>query len=114
MSKMTTAEAIQICKHWLAHLDRTKERSIVMQKLATKARRSPEDAKEAQREMRRIQSSPTVYDAGRLEPAVRHLIALDKEDKHWFVASNINPDSCVCCLRKEGDSIHRAAEKEDK
>jgi len=76
---MDTAEAIEICNHWLAHLDRTKEMSIAMQKLATKARRSPEDAKEAQREMRRLRSSPKVYDAGRLETAVRHLIAIEDD-----------------------------------
>ena len=72
--KMKTDEAIEICQGWLDHLDRTRERAIQMQKLASKARKGPEQAKEAQREMRMLQGSPRVYDGARLEPAVRHLM----------------------------------------
>lgn len=72
---MTNQEAIEICNGWLSHLDRQREKTIRMQQLAAKARKGPEQAKEAQRELRKIDNQPKVYDGARLESAVRHLIS---------------------------------------
>lgn len=77
---MNNREAIDICRGWLAHLDRQREKTLKMQRLAAKARKGPEEAREAQREMRQIDRQPRVYDGARLEPAVKHLIkALEGE-----------------------------------
>ena len=77
---MDNREAIEICKGWLAHLDRQKEKSIRMQQLASKARKGPEQAKEAQRELRQMDRQPRVYDASRLQLAVEHLIAATEQE----------------------------------
>lgn len=67
---MKTEVAIAICEEWFAHLERQKRRSIEIQELATMARNGQED--EARRRLSQLY--PTVYDAGRLEPAVRALV----------------------------------------
>lgn len=71
---MKTNEALEICEGWFAYIERQKQRSIEMQKLATMARNGQGD--EARRRMTQIDRSPTVYDGARLEPAVRHLVRL--------------------------------------
>lgn len=71
---MKTDEAIEICNGWFAYIERQKQRSIEMQKLATMARNGQQE--EAQRRMRQIDRSPTVYDGATLEPAVRYLVKL--------------------------------------
>lgn len=71
---MKTEEAIEICEGWFAYIERQKQKSIEMQKLATMARNGQQE--EAQRRMRQLDNSVTVYDGGRLEPAVRHLVKL--------------------------------------
>lgn len=71
---MQTAEAIEICESWFAYIERQQQKSVEMQKLATMARAGQQE--EAQRRMRQIDNSVTVYDGARLEPAVRHLVAL--------------------------------------
>jgi hypothetical protein len=66
-------ETIEICKGWFAYLDRQKARSIEVQKLASMARAGQQE--EAQRRLRQLDlMSVTVYDGGRLEPAVRELL----------------------------------------
>lgn len=72
---MKTPEAIEICEGWFAYIERQKQRAVEMQKLAAMARAGQQE--EAQRRMRQLDStSLTVYDGGRLEPAVRHLVKL--------------------------------------
>lgn len=73
---MKTNEAIEICEGWFDYIERQKERAVEMQKLATLARTDP---KEAQHRLRQLDSTPTVYDGGRLEPAVRALVKLARK-----------------------------------
>lgn len=69
--------AIAICEEWFAYLERRKQKSLEMQKLASMARKGPQEQKEAQRRMKQLDlTSLTVYDGGRLEPAVRALVKL--------------------------------------
>lgn len=74
---MKTAEAIEICEGWFACIERQRQKSIEVQKLAAMARNGQQA--EAQRRLRQIDSSPTVYDGARLEPAVRHLVKLAQQ-----------------------------------
>lgn len=71
---MKTSEAVEICESWFAYIERQKQRSIEMQKLAAMARNGQQE--EAQKRMRQMDRTPTVYDGARLEPAVRHLVKL--------------------------------------
>lgn len=71
---MKTIDAIEICEQWFAYIERQKQRAAEMQKLAAMARAGQQE--EAQRRLRQMDNSPTVYDGGRLEPAVRHLLKL--------------------------------------
>ena len=74
---MKTDAAIAICEEWFAYLQKQRDKSIEMQRLASLARTGPEGQKEAQRRMRQLDTkSVTVYDGGRLEPAVRALVKL--------------------------------------
>lgn len=68
---MTLTEATEICEAWFAHLDRQRERSIKVQKLAALART---DGPEARRQLAEIDRTPVVFDASKLEPAVRFLL----------------------------------------
>lgn len=70
---MKLPEAVEICEAWFAYLDRQKARATELAKLSVLART---DASEAQRRLRQIDNSVTVYDGGRLEPAVRLLVKL--------------------------------------
>lgn len=70
---MKTPEAIEICEHWFAYLERQRQKAAEIAKLAAMARAGQQE--EAQRRLRQIDTqSVTVYDGGRLEPAVRHLL----------------------------------------
>lgn len=71
---MKTDEAICICQEWFAYIERQRKKSIEVQKLAAMARSGQQE--EAQRRLRQIDNSPTVYDGARLEPAVKHLVDL--------------------------------------
>ena len=71
---METDEAIEICEEWFAYLERQKQKALKLQELAALARTGPEGHAQAQKEKRRIDRTPTVYDGARLEPAVRHLV----------------------------------------
>lgn len=66
--------AIAICEEWFAYLERQKAKSLEIQKLAAMARNGQQE--EAQRRLRQMDRSVTVYDGGRLEPAVRALVKL--------------------------------------
>ena len=68
------ADAIQTCRDWFAHLERQRAKTLRLQQLAILARKGPEEAKQAQKELRQIDRQPRVYDGARLEPAVRLLI----------------------------------------
>lgn len=71
---MKTDEAIEICEGWFAYIERQRQKSIEVQKLAAMARNGQQE--EAQRRLRHLDNSVTVYDGSRLEPAVRHLVRL--------------------------------------
>ena len=71
---MKLAEALAVCDDWFAYLERQRARSVEIQRLAALARTEPDEAK---RRLRAIDmASVTVFDGGRLEPAVRHLVDL--------------------------------------
>jgi hypothetical protein len=70
---MKIDEALEICEGWFAYIERQKERSVEMQRLASLARTHPEAA---QKRLRQMDNSVTVYDGARLEPAVRLLVQL--------------------------------------
>jgi len=73
MSDLT--EAIDTCQRWLDHIKDQKRKAKEMQKVASDRRRGLIDRNEGERRMREIQGpSPTVYDAGTLEPAVKTLM----------------------------------------
>lgn len=74
---MKTAEAIAICEGWFAYIERQKELAVEMQKLAAMARAGQQE--EAQRRLRQMDNSVTVYDGVRLEPAVRALVKLARK-----------------------------------
>ncbi len=72
--EMKTPEAVEICERWFAYLDRQRTRAVEIQKLAAMVRAGRQE--EAQRRLRVLDSAPTIYDAGNLEAAVRHLVKL--------------------------------------
>jgi len=73
MSDLT--EAIDTCQRWLDHIKGQERKAKEMQKVASDRRRGLIDRNEGERRMREIQGpSPTVYDAGTLEPAVKTLM----------------------------------------
>jgi hypothetical protein len=72
---MKTNEAIEICEGWFAYVERQRQKSVEVQKLAAMARSGQQE--EAQRRLRQLDNcSVTVYDGARLEPAVRYLVKL--------------------------------------
>lgn len=74
---MKLADAISVCEDWFAYIERQRERSVELQRLATLARTEPV---EAQRRLRQLDAkSLTVFDGGRLEPAVRALVDLARQ-----------------------------------
>lgn len=93
---MDTREAIEICEGWFAYIERQRLKSIEVQKLATMARNGQQA--EAQRRLRQIDSSPTVYDGSRLEPAVRHLVAMAMPHQVSRFCGCIN----ICVAEKPG------------
>lgn len=73
---MTLDEAKAEGQRWLDYLDRQKEKSIAIQKLAADRRKGTCDADEGRRRLRAIddRASVTVYDGARLADAVALLI----------------------------------------
>lgn len=79
---MTTKEALEVCDKWFAYLDRTRARSVEIQRLATDVRKGLVGAEEAKRQLKQLDmSSVTVFDGGYLEPAVKHLYKLARKEK---------------------------------
>jgi len=73
MSDLT--DAMETCRRWLDHIKDQERKAKEMQKVASDRRRGLIDRNEGERRMREIQGpSPTVYDAGTLEPAVKVLM----------------------------------------
>lgn len=70
---MKLDEAKAECARWFAYIDRQRERSIGLQKLAADRRAGLDDA-EKDRRLRAIDRSVTVYDGANLEQAVRVLL----------------------------------------
>ena len=73
---MTPIEAKAECQRWLDYLDRQKEKSLAIQKLAAERRKGECDADEGRRRLRAIDDrcSLTVYDGAKLAEAVALLI----------------------------------------
>lgn len=85
---MKPSEAIKECERWWAYLERQKEKSLEVQKLAALARTGPVGQAEAQKRLRQLDTkSITVYDGTNLCEATQCLVALVKaklleEDNH--------------------------------
>jgi Tfp pilus assembly protein PilX len=71
---MTLTEAKIECNRWFAHLQRQRDKSIAMQRIATALRAGELSHQEAQRQVRTLDSGMTVYDGANLELAVRILL----------------------------------------
>ena len=72
---MTLAEAKTECERWFVYLDRQRQKSLDMQKIASDVRNKVITTEEAQRKVRRLDSAGiTVYDGARLEEAVKKLL----------------------------------------
>ena len=92
---MTTDEAIAVCEQWFAHLERQREHTLILQRAAALARSG--DQVGALRLKSQVDSAPRVFDGGYLEPAVRHLVDLLREDEHRYCGV----DGCPkCCTRR--------------
>jgi predicted Fe-Mo cluster-binding NifX family protein len=69
------AEAKDECARWFAHLDRQREKSLALQKIATQVRSGEITSEEGQRKARTLNGAGvTVYDGARLEQAVKLLL----------------------------------------
>ena len=66
---MKDQEAIAEFERWFAAIERQEKRAAEMQRLAKLAKT---DQAEAQRQLRRLDRTPKVYDGANLYPAVRH------------------------------------------
>src|SRR5690242_8141469 len=71
---MNREQAIAECNRWLAYLDRQKEKSDAMQRIAADRRQDKCTADEARRRVRALDEGVKVYDGARLADAVRVLI----------------------------------------
>lgn len=74
---MKVEDAKAECQRWLDYLDREKERSAAIQKIAGAVRRKEIDSAEGQKQLRAIDNNRrgvTVYDGAKLAEAVALLI----------------------------------------
>lgn len=72
---MKLTEAKAECERWFAHLDRQREKSIAMQRIASQVRSGEITSEEGQRKVRTLDGAGvTVYDGARLEQAVKLLL----------------------------------------
>lgn len=72
---MKLDEAKAECERWFAYLQRQKDKSLAVQKLAARVRAGEITPDEAQRKLRSIDGAGlTVYDGANLERAVRVLL----------------------------------------
>lgn len=75
--EMTLVEAKIECERWFAYLDRQRDKSISMQRIAALRRSGEIDHDEGQRRVRALDnSSVMVFDGARLEQAVRALFKI--------------------------------------
>ena len=80
---MKIDEAIAEAKRWLASLDARKQKALAMAKIAADRRSGAIDEQEGRRRVRSLDGvAPTVYDAAKLEKAVRVLIKGELEREH--------------------------------
>ncbi len=72
---MKMAEAKAECERWFAYLDRQRDKSLALQKIASRVRSGEITSDEGRREIRNIDGrAPVVYDGARLEQAVKLLL----------------------------------------
>ncbi|TXH57562.1 MAG: hypothetical protein E6Q97_04290 [Desulfurellales bacterium] len=72
---MKLAEAKEECARWFAYLDRQREKSLAVQKIASAVRSGEITSDEGRRKLRALDNaSVTVYDGARLEQAVKLLL----------------------------------------
>lgn len=72
---MKLAEAKEECARWFAYLDRQREKSLAVQRIATEVRTGEITSDEGKRKLRALDgASVTVYDGARLEQAVKLLL----------------------------------------
>ena len=72
---MKLQEAKEECERWLSYLDRQRENSKTMQRIAKQVRSKEITSEEGQRLVRNLDGSGIkVYDAARLEQAVKLLL----------------------------------------
>jgi hypothetical protein len=77
---MTLAEAKAECDRWFAHLDRQREKSISMQKIAAAVRAGEITRGTAQHRVRALDGrAPVVFDGAPLEQAIKTLLKHVKE-----------------------------------
>lgn len=75
---MDKQQAIAECERWLAYLDRQRERSTALQRLASECR-ADLGKDDARRRLAQIDRGVTVYDGSNLEQAVRFLLGKIKD-----------------------------------
>jgi predicted Fe-Mo cluster-binding NifX family protein len=69
------AEAKDECARWFAYLDRQREKSLAVQKIASQVRSGEITSDEGRRKLRTLDGAGvTVYDGARLEQAVKLLL----------------------------------------
>lgn len=72
---MKLTEAKEECARWFAYLDRQREKSLAVQKLATQVRNGEITSEDAKRKLRTLDGCGlVVYDGARLEQAVKLLL----------------------------------------
>lgn len=75
MAKMDLVRAKAECVRWFAYLDRQREKSIELQKIAAARRDGSMTEDEARRKIRALDNcSVTVFDGAELEKAVKVLL----------------------------------------
>lgn len=80
---MKLSEAKAECERWFKYLDKQRQKSIDMQKIASDVRNNIITSDEARRKVKILDSGGiTVYDGANLEQAVKTLLKhLDKHEK---------------------------------
>lgn len=74
-SNMSLNTALDVCENWFARLDKQRSDSQQLQEIAAKRRKGEMTYAEAELAVKRITGySPTMYDGGQLEIAVKRLI----------------------------------------
>ncbi len=77
---MKLSEAKVECERWFSYLDRQREKTVAMQKIASDRRQGLIDETEGRRRVRALDNGVTVFDGANLEKAVRVLLKHIKDD----------------------------------